>query len=501
MPPILRRVRDLLPTLLRNRRLVALFVLMVVLPAFVFSLLIVRAIGTDQLRIVYETIERQRQVVRLTEADLNEWLFSASWESARAQAMLHFELAETQIRFPDFGLSLPTEGAPRLRPFDAAPAGAPLTTESVVAHYYPRVQVFVRDLNAGRHTGAQYFLRLRALVVQPSGSADGYVVDVQRVVEHVNQKLAELCATQPFAASVWIAEAENNLPPAAESYGLQNFPFFEVVFADRGAASVINVRRHAFAYSITLLVAVTVLGSLFVHRALSHDVRLSHLRSEFVAAVSHEFRSPLSSILALAERLVSGRSIGPHQLAEYHRIIEHDARRLSVLVTRLLEFGRIEAGKTTYSLDRMDLVAVTQEAIDACRHIANAARVRFSAAGGPLWVRADRTALSHAIQNLIENAAKYSPVDTPIDVTCASANGSNSVEVRDRGIGIPAAEQKKIFEKFYRGQGTAELDVQGVGIGLALVKHVLDAHGGTVSVESSVGEGSRFFLRLPHVEP
>jgi signal transduction histidine kinase len=291
-------VRGLVPTLFRNRRLVALFVLMVLLPAFVFSLLIVRAIGNEQLRLAYGTIEGQRQVVQLAEADLNEWLFSAGPQSARSQALLRFETAGDQILFPDFQLSLPAAGAPRLRPFEAAPATALLTADTVTAHYYPRVQVFLRDVSAGRHAGAQYFLRLRALVVQPPDGAAGYVVDVQFVVEHVNRKLAELCATQPFTASVWVAEAQKTAP-VSETYGLDNFPFFEVVFTESGAASVMNVRQHAFAYSMTLLVAITVLGSVFVHRAVSQEMRLSHLRKEFVAAVSHEFRSPLSSIAML----------------------------------------------------------------------------------------------------------------------------------------------------------------------------------------------------------
>lgn len=498
---ILATVRGLVPTLLRNRRLVALFVLMVLLPAFVFSLLIVRAIGNEQLRLAYETIERQKQVVGSAEADLNAWLFSAGAESARQQALLRFETTGGQIVFPDYGLSLPAVGAPRLRPFDAAPPAAELDADSVTTHYYPRVQVFLRDVGAGRHAGAQYFLRLRALVVRPPGASQGYVVDVEPVVDHVNRKLVELSVAQPFTARVVVAEADKKTSTAAETYGLASFPFFEVVFTAGGGATVMNVRRNAFAYSMTLLVAITVLGSVVVHRAVSQEMRLSQLRKDFVAAVSHEFRSPLSSIAMLAERLVSERSMAPGQLAEYHRIIDHDARRLSVLVSRLLEFGQIEEGKAAYALTPVDLVAVTQDAIEPVRHVAGQGRVRFTAAAsGPLWIRGDRVALSHAVQNLIENAAKYSPADAPIDVICASANGSHTVEVMDRGIGIPAAERDKIFAKFYRGRDVAALNVQGVGIGLALVKHIMDGHGGAVSVESRAGNGSRFCLRFPRVE-
>lgn len=496
-------MRELYPTLIRNKRLIGLFALMVLAPAFVFSLLIVRAIRHEEVRLAYETIERQHQVVRLAERELNAWLFSDATDSGRSLATLRFEIADDRIVFPDFQLAMPAAGMPRVRPFEPLPSTEALTTDVVAAQYYPRIQSFLRDGGNGRHIGAQHFLRLKALIVRPPGTDRGYVVRVENVLAHVNTKLAELCANEPFTATVSVADADRKplSTTAAVTHALQNYPFFELAFADATIGSGINFQRYAFAYAMTLLVAVTVLGSVFVHRALSHDVRLSHLRSQFVAAVSHEFRSPLTSIRVLAERLVAQRTISPEQLAEYHRIIEHDARRLSVLVDRLLEFARIEERKANYSRATTDLASVTREAIEAIGHIAGVNRLRLTAPDdGPLWVSADRTALSHAIQNLIENAAKYSAIDAPIDIICASNNGSHFVEVRDRGIGIPPGEEERIFEKFYRGGNVAGLSVQGVGIGLALVKHVMDEHGGSVSVESHPGEGSRFTLHLPRVE-
>ena len=489
-------MRRLVPTLVRNRRLFALFIGMVILPASVFSVLMVRAIANEQLRTAYGVIERQRQIVRLAEADLNRWLFAPGGDAARAHAVLTFATRGEQIEFPEFHLALPMSGAPRLRPFETAPAGAPLTAEAVTSHYYPRVQVFLRDLGNGRHSGAQYFLRLRALVVRPREDAEGFVVGVDPVVQYLNGRLTELCASETFTARVWVAEAERNAAPAAETYGLVNFPFFEIVFADTGRPAVMHVRRHAFAYAMTALVTIAVLGSVFVHRAVSQEMRLSQLRKDFVAAVSHEFRSPLSSITMLAERLVSQRSLAPAQLAEYHRIIEGDARRLSGLVTRLLEFARIEDGRAIYALAPLDLVQATDDAVAPFRN-GGGSRVRFKAEPGPLWIRGDRDAVSHAIQNLIENAAKYSPPDAPIEVNCAAVNGTYDVAVRDFGIGVAAAERDRIFEKFYRGQAVASMHVQGVGLGLALVKHVMEAHGGSVSIESDAGNGSCFRLHFP----
>jgi signal transduction histidine kinase len=338
--------------------------------------------------------------------------------------VLRFEINADRIDFPDFRLSLSASETARVRPFEPAPASTALTADVIAAQYYPRILAFLRDARTGRHTGAQHFLRLRSLIVAPRGSNHGYVITERDVLECINRKLVELCDRQPFTATAWIPDAQHKTASGGVTYGLQNFPFFEVVFAETGSATTMNVRRHAFAYSMTVLVAITVLGSLFVHRALSHDVRLPHLRNDFVAAVSHEFRSPLSSIVALAERLVSHRSVDGAQLAEYHRIIHHDAQRLSALVTRLLEFGRMEEGKDNYSPAQVDLTVIAQDAINSMGHAVTPGRVRYNGtANAPLWVRADATALCLAIQNLVENAAKYSPADSPIDVTCAAENG------------------------------------------------------------------------------
>ncbi|MBI4888453.1 MAG: HAMP domain-containing histidine kinase, partial [Acidobacteria bacterium] len=382
-----------------------------------------------------------------------------------------------------------------LRPFDPTPPSGPLTREAIVEQYFPRIQAFRRDVASGRNAGAQYFRQLRALVVQRPGAGDGYVVDIAAVVAHVNARLAEFSAGAPFTAAAWMgAERTSVAPPGA--IALDAFPFFTVVFDEAPARALFGLREQAIPYSMSLLLLVTVLGSVFVYRAISHEARLARLRNDFVAAVSHEFRSPLSSILALAERL--DRIQDPDKLREYHRIIERDAHRLGALVTRLLDVALIEEGKKVYGSERVDLVDAARGAIEACRHVTGADRIQLSGAdAAPLWVQGDRTALEHAIQNVIENAAKYSPPDAPIDVACASSNGAHQIEVRDRGIGIPPEEHARIFEKFYRGRHISGLNIQGVGVGLALVRHVVEGHGGSVAVDSRPGAGSTFSLRLP----
>lgn len=285
------------------------------------------------------------------------------------------------------------------------------------------------------------------------------------------------------------------------SLGLEGFPFFEIVFFESAAARSPGIRQHAFAYSMGGLFLVTVLGTLFLYRAVSHEVRLSRLRTDFVAAVSHEFRSPLSSIMALSERLSSARVHDPEKLDQYHQVINQESRRLSQLVARLLNFAQIEDGRKVYARARVDLMRVVRDAADGCCGSVPSGRVQLQdCESGPLWVNGDSTALQHAIQNVIDNALKYSPSESPVTVACASDSEFNMVEVSDRGIGIPEAEQRKIFEKFYRGPQASELNGQGIGIGLALVKHVIDGHGGSIVVESRPDHGTCFRLRLPRME-
>lgn len=482
----------------RSRRVILLFALIVLLPASIFSVLIVRAVRSERMRAAHQKAERQRQIVRLVEGDLTAWLFSTQPDSAISRAVFRFQLEGDRLVFPEFHLSLPSTESPRRFPFAPTPPGDPRTAQLITDFYYPRILIFLRDFRSG----AQYFLRLRALVVRLPGRDLGYVIEAPHLLEHVNQRLAEFCAAANCRAALWIGDLrDNRSPPATDAFGLEGFPFFQVVFHDTELAGPTDFRQHAFAYSMALLVLVTILGSVLVYRAVSQEVRLLQLRTDFVSAVSHEFRSPLSSILALSERLESARVRDSEKLAEYHHVIGQEARRLGALVTRLLDFAQIEEGRKVYSFERVELVAIAREAIQSCHFSVREERIRFCGQdAAPLWVRADRTALSHCIQNLIENAVKYSPPDSPIAVTCASADGSNVVDVQDRGIGIPRAEQTRIFEKFYRGRQASELNAQGVGIGLALVKHVMESHGGSVAVESQPGQGSRFRLLLPTAE-
>lgn len=502
---ILRPVRVPLDLVRRNRFVITLFVLMVLLPAAIFGALMMRAVGSERIQADYYTAERQQLIVRLVESDLNKWLFSTNPGSAVEKALLTFRLEGDRIIFPDAELSLPSTTSGMRRPLDSASRLDRMTREVIAQQYYPRVQAFLRDLEAGRNSGAQFFLRLRAVIVRLPLRNEGYVLDAEPLIAYVNARLKDFCATEAFSASVRGRDFRSDVPAPANRHvalGLEGFPFFEIVFAESDTPRPASFRQHAFAYSMGGLFFVTILGTLFLYRAVAHEARLSRLRTDFIAAVSHEFRSPLSSILALSERLSAARVHDAAKLAQYHSVIDQEARRLSQLVARLLNFAQIEEGKKVYALERLDLASVVRDAVQGSRHAGGGpARIHLQGCeAATRWINADRTALEHAIQNVIENALKYSSPESPVSVMCTSTDGFHVVEVRDRGIGIPEADQRKIFDKFYRGSQASELNSQGIGIGLALVKHVIDGHGGSILLESRPGEGSCFRLLLPKQE-
>lgn len=256
--------------------------------------------------------------------------------------------------------------------------------------------------------------------------------------------------------------------------------------------------RHRLLFAGLAIVGVLILGSsYFTFRGIRRELAIARLQSEFVSAVSHEFRTPLTSMRQLSHMLLEGRVISDDRRGQYYEVLVRESERLYRLVEKLLSFGRAEAGAGGYrfeSLDAGDLVrTVTTEferhASDWCLEI--------STPSAPCPLPADREMLSLALWNLLDNAMKYSPDGRTIWIDLSSDGTHASIAVRDRGIGIPRQDRQRIFRKFERGTQAAGSGVQGTGIGLALVHHVVQAHGGEVQLESEVGRGSTFTMVIP----
>ncbi|HEU4435709.1 MAG TPA: HAMP domain-containing sensor histidine kinase [Pyrinomonadaceae bacterium] len=260
--------------------------------------------------------------------------------------------------------------------------------------------------------------------------------------------------------------------------------------------------RDSFLHSAgaTFLVLLFLLGGIALTlRATDREARLAQAKSNFVANVSHELKTPLSLLSLFSEILELGRVNSEEKKTEYYRIMRHESLRLNKMIDNVLDFSKIEAGRKTYNFARHDVSAVIENVLSSYRYqIVNSGfDVQANIQPDLPPVVIDRDAMAQAISNLVDNAIKYSREVKHLSIKTEKRGSDLSIEVADQGIGIPRAEQAKVFEKFYRvGNGLVH-DVKGSGLGLSLVKHIVEAHHGTISVESDVGKGSRFTIVLP----
>jgi signal transduction histidine kinase len=247
---------------------------------------------------------------------------------------------------------------------------------------------------------------------------------------------------------------------------------------------------------ITLLLAG---GIILTYRNVSREMALAKLKSDFVSNVSHELRTPLSLIRLYAETLEMGRLKSQEKYQEYYCIIRKESERLTSLINNILDFSRIEAGRKEYDFRETDMRELVRNTLESYRFQIeqNGFALEEKIAEDVPALRVDREAIARSLVNLVNNALKYSQDRKFIGINLFRDNGAVKLEVVDHGIGIPMQEQHKIFEKFYRVGDPLVHNTKGSGLGLSLVRHIVQAHGGEVIVDSQPGRGSKFTIALP----
>ncbi len=299
-------------------------------------------------------------------------------------------------------------------------------------------------------------------------------------------------------------------------------PHYElrIYLADRSLMFAAQ-RQRAFTFGGLILASAlaALIGFLTARRAFYRQLRLNEMKSDFVSSVSHELRAPIASVRLMAEGLERGRIAEPEKQREYFKFIVQECRRLSSLIENVLDFSRIEQGRKQYEPESTDLAALTQQTVKVMETYAaeRDVSISLSVTGEPVPVNADGKAMQQALVNLIDNALKHSPkggeVTVGLDFTlqripvgvqpsgCPQMNEPQPSHVQlwveDHGEGIAESEHEKIFERFYRVGSELRRETQGVGIGLSIVQHIVEAHNGRVTVRSAPGQGSRFTIELP----
>ncbi len=242
----------------------------------------------------------------------------------------------------------------------------------------------------------------------------------------------------------------------------------------------------------------TLIGLILTWRATRREMRVAQLKSDFLASISHELKTPLTAIRAFGDLIYSGRIRDSARVREYGGLIKAESDRLTALINNILELSRLERGVRRYRLEEGFLCEAVEATVEVFRHSAEADGYTIEVeAPSPIRTRFDESALRQALLNLLSNAAKYSGASQRIEVAVKRDESEATIEVRDFGIGIPKPEQRHIFAAFHRASQSEAQAGSGAGLGLAIVREVARAHGGEVSVESEPGAGATFRVRLP----
>lgn len=258
-----------------------------------------------------------------------------------------------------------------------------------------------------------------------------------------------------------------------------------------------------FGILVMTLLGLMVTGSVLALLALRREAELSKLQLDFVSKVSHELRTPLTSIRMFAETLQMNRTRDAEQMELCLDVLQKETARLSKRIERLLDWGRMEAGRRSYKRIPDTVKTLVDDALEAHQPgiVGQSHQITVELQPNLPEILVDREAMVDALVNLLSNAFKYTGEDRKIEILGSATPRNVRISVRDNGIGIPWREHRNIFEKFYRVDERLSSAVEGSGLGLAMVRHVVQAHGGKVELISEPGEGSTFTIVLPRPRP
>jgi signal transduction histidine kinase len=411
---------------------------------------------------------------RTTAAAMARHLDAGTFAIARGAAEFYRDAVSTTPRPENWALAAAmADGWPAGDARAARPAAEAFVTASGRA-----VVVLLRTAQAGVAAGAAYMDDFLADL------APGATATAWQLVDAEERRIAGAAGTAPSdhvsrviaaGGTAWTLRLWQTAPP-----------------------SVAGGRRLTLVSGLAAMLAFVWGATFLMSRALRREAAVRKLQSDFVAAVSHEFRSPLTTMRQMAEMLATDRVPGESRRREYYRVLVAETSRLQRLVETLLNFGRMQAGTERYTFADLDTATLVHSVVaEIQREAAHASRRIAVEAVDGLDVYGDTDAIRLALRNLLDNALKYSPADSVVRVSARPDGDRVAIAVQDDGSGIAADEQAAVFGTFVRGRAAEDARVPGTGVGLAMVRRVVAAHGGEVRLDSEPGRGSTFTVLLP----
>jgi signal transduction histidine kinase/tetratricopeptide (TPR) repeat protein len=294
----------------------------------------------------------------------------------------------------------------------------------------------------------------------------------------------------PSGSLIVRTDFKRNFPDWILEFYHQEPPLFE---------TFLTSRRGIYFYMFLLIAGILVFGLFLTVRTVSHELELARMKSDFVSAISHEFKSPLTSIRQLAEMLHSGRVPSEERRQKYYDVLLEQSERLSLLTENVLNFAKMEEGRKEFVFEKTDIKSLLEDLVSSIQERVRHAgfEVQLEIENSLPLIMVDSETLIQAVNNVIDNAIKYSGDVKKVEVRAFKKDRNAVITVQDFGVGIGKEEKDKIFERFYRGGDELTRTVKGSGLGLTLVKQIVDAHKGSVQVESEPGQGSTFSIKLP----
>jgi signal transduction histidine kinase len=335
-----------------------------------------------------------------------------------------------------------------------------------------------------------------------SDSWSGVAVSSESATTLFSESLGPLVAEQPFRAVLrdrrsvlWGAAIAEDDPYVVS---LESIPGWSLAFSDASPPAALSARILAYA-QVVLPILVLAFGLVMTVWMVRREMALAAMQASFVAAVTHEFKSPITSIRLSLERLTGGRVLGGERPDRYFEAIGAETDRLEALVDRLLSAHMQQNGCQIYAFQPASLATLVHAVVDRMRPQAEARHIALQVEDVPNIppLALDAKSVSDAVRNLIDNALKYSPSRSTVQVALRAGEDKVEVLVSDEGVGVDPGEVQRIFQPFYRSRRGDEMNVQGTGLGLALVKATAEAHGGSVRVASDGRRGSCFTLAFP----